>query len=185
MTLSPANFKTVYLALCLSGAMLLASCGFHLRGDYQLPEAMSSVYLTGANTELLRDLQRALQSSGAIIVTQASDATAVLKVLKETNEQRVLSLDKNGRAREYELHYRVIYSVQGQGNDFNIDERTVDLTRDYVFDSEAVLGNSREQATLVRDMQRDAVRLILLQLQASRSIPQARPAESSTGAGVQ
>lgn len=151
----------------------LSACGFHLRGDYQLPDEMSSVYLSAKNlhSELLLDLKRTLKTNGSQVVTDATLAQATIKIEKETLVERVVSVDNLGRASEYEIKLRLVYSVsvseKKPASAFSIKNRKLELIRDYIYDNEAVLGKSREKNVLIRDMQRDASRLIMLQIQAA------------------
>lgn len=158
-----------WLAVLLS----LSACGFHLRGAYQLPAELSSVYLSGKNqhSELLQDMQRILQSNGSQVVSDATKAQATINIEKENSAERVISVDSLGRAREYELKLEIVFSLSVQVENeiarFRIKSRKLELIRDYVYDNEAVLGKTREKAILIRDMQRDASRLIMLQIQAA------------------
>lgn len=152
--------------------MAVSACGFHLRGAFELPAEMSSVYISSASTSaLLLDLKQILETNGSTIATDATVATATIKIEKEQTAQRVLSVDSSGRAREYELKYTVVYSLStlsaAEDSTVIIDSKKLELIRDYVYDNQAVLGKSREKNVLLRDMQRDASRLILLQIQAA------------------
>lgn len=149
--------------------LLLAGCGFHLRGDYSLPPQMSHTYIEVANqnTELYRVLKRTLKVSGVDVVDSQQQAQSVLNMGNEQLEKRVLSVDTQGRAREYEINYQISFSVQANENKFSLAEQTLKLQRDFLFDTEDVLGKGREEATLIKDMQQDMVRLIMLRLQAA------------------
>jgi len=162
------NKKLFWLFLVLS----LTACGFHLRGAFQLPEELSTVYLGAkSSTVLVEDLRLILKTNGSLIVSDVTKANSSITIEKEKNTQRVISVDSSGRAREYELTYEVVFSVkthaENEKSKINIENKKLKLIRDYVYDSEAVLGKSREKNILIRDMQRDASRLIMLQTQAA------------------
>lgn len=150
-------------------AFTVSSCGFHLRGDYVLPSQMKHTFIqtTDKNSELFRALKRALKASGIQLVNTRQQAQAVLNLGTEKQVKRVLSVDTQGRAREYEINYQVTFNVSADENDFSISEQTLKLQRDFLFDTEDVLGKSREQSILIKDMQQDMVRLIMLRLQAT------------------
>ncbi|MDH5393508.1 MAG: LPS assembly lipoprotein LptE [Gammaproteobacteria bacterium] len=166
-----ARFKTGLFGLLMG--LMISACGFHLRGAYQLPDEMSSVYLGAQNlhSELLQDLRRILKANGSEIVNDASLAKTSIKIEKEKIIERVVSVDNRGRASEYEVKLEILYSVnvtaKDKSNAFKIKNRKLELIRDYIYDNEAVLGKSREKNVLIRDMQRDASRLIMLQIQAA------------------
>jgi len=169
------KYQYFFVKGLLSVMMLLmvTSCGFHLRGAFQLPAEMATVYLQAknANSELLLDIKRTLKTNGSVVVDDATKATASLKIESEKQTQRVISVDNHGRASEYELKFEVVYSLStlsaSEKNTIQIKARKLELIRDYLYDSTAVLGSSREKATLIRDMQRDASRLMMLQIQAA------------------
>ena len=157
---------------CLLLLLQLTACGFQLRGAFELPAALSSVYIDSrSSTPLLQDLKLILKTNGSSVVDDATAATSTIKIEKEESLQRVISVDSSGRAREYELSYKITFSVSaainGEHQKVMIENKKLELIRDYVYDSEAVLGKSREKNILLRDMQRDASRLIMLQIQAA------------------
>lgn len=147
--------------------VLLYGCGFHLRGQYQLNPALEKTWVQTAaeNSELVRQLRRQLRASGVALVKSADQASAVLRLSDEKQTRRVVSVDARGRAREYQISYSISFEVEGRGNDFALPQDSVSLTRDYLFDTEDVLGKGREEASLVKDMQQDIVRLIMLKLE--------------------
>lgn len=152
---------------------MLSACGFHLRGAFQLPDEMSLVYLSAKNrnSELLQDIRRTLKTNGSIVVGDATKAKASLKIKSEKQTQRVISVNSHGLASEYELKFEVIYSLNilngSELTAVRIKDRKITLIRDYLYDSSAVLSSGREKSVLIRDMQRDASRLIMLQIQAA------------------
>lgn len=152
--------------------LMLSACGFHLRGAMELPAELKSVYISAkSSTVLAEDLTTILETNGAAVLNDATAASATIKIEKEKNTERVLSVDSNGKGREYELQYTVVFSVMisvnAEKSRVVIDNKKLELVRDYIYDSSAVLGKSREKAVLMRDMQRDASRLIMLQIQAA------------------
>ena len=165
------SFKKNMLWLLI--LFMLSACGFHLRGDFQLPAEFSSVYLSAknSNSELLLDLKRILKTNGSLVTDDATKARATIHIENEISTQRVVSVDSQGRASEYELKLEIVFSVsvvdENERTSFSIKSKKLELIRDYVYDNEAVLGKSREKTVLIRDMQRDASRLIMLQIQAA------------------
>jgi len=158
--------------LCLLS--LLSACGFHLRGAYRLPASMTTTYVDAANenSELVRSLKRALQASDIHLVDSTQQAGAILRLFDERRTRRVISVDSRGRAREYALSYQVSFQLLATQQEPQQEpqqehaKQTLKLERDFLFDAEDVLGKGREEATLIRDMQQDMVRLIMLRLQA-------------------
>ncbi|VAW70004.1 hypothetical protein MNBD_GAMMA09-1728 [hydrothermal vent metagenome] len=171
---SAVVLKTIRLwlasLLCL---LLINSCGFKLRGAYHLPEAMQITYIEASQSksDFIRSLKRRLKSSDIAVVDAASDTAAVLKIFNEKKSKRIISVDSKGRAREYALLYSVSFSVKALKKDFEINEQVIQIEREFVFDTEDVLGNSREETKLYQEMEQDIIRLLLLRLQSKAQNP--------------
>ena len=157
-----------YFLLLIFSVSLLSSWGFKLRGAYELPAAMKVTYIESAqiNADLVRTLSIALKASKIKIVENKSADAAVLRLYKEHKEKRIVSVDSQGRARENTLTYALSFSLVAKQPMFEIAEQTISIERDFIFDPEDVLGNSRGESQLYEEMQEDLVRLILLKLQS-------------------
>jgi len=151
--------------------LFLTGCGFHLRGAYQLPEAMAKTYVqaNNQNSEFIRSLKRSLKANEVLLVETITEATALLTISSEAQNKRILSVDSRGRAREYELSYDIGFNVQDKVANFIVEQQQLKLEREFLFDTEDILGKGREESTLIKDMQQDMVRLILLRLQSVNS----------------
>ena len=104
----------VIVALCAA----TAACGFKLRGQQTFPfETINVPAATPLGVELKRNIAAA--SAQTKLVDSPTDAEAVLTVLSENQEKVILSLNTQGRVREYQLRYRVVFRVSSQkGLDF-------------------------------------------------------------------
>jgi LPS-assembly lipoprotein len=152
------------LALCVA----VAGCGFKLRGQQTFPFETISVPL---NTPLGFELKRniAAASDQTKLVDNVADADAVLSVLSEAQEKVILSLNTQGRVREYQLRYRVVYRVSSpKGLDF-IAPTSVLLTRDITFNDQ-VLAKESEEVQLYREMRSDLVQQIVRRLGAAQPL---------------
>jgi LPS-assembly lipoprotein len=145
----------------------IAACGFHLRGAYNLPEHLSPVYLDKDSMSLLlyKELRSTLRASGAELTEDETMAASVLEITQEQQTRDVISVDTLGRAREYRLLYRLTFTLQASGEAV-IDRSNIQLTRNLLFNPEAVLGVTEELENIYRDMIRDSTGQILLRLQA-------------------
>jgi len=167
MYMEKINFlNKLWPALLLTA--FLYGCGFHLRGAYQLPQVMQTTYIDAAqkNSSLIRTLKRSLKASDIVFSENRSDASAILRVGNEKKTRRTVSVDSQGRAREYTLTYAVSFSLKAKDDSFEMPEQTISIERDFLFDTEDVLGKSKEESQLYAEMEQDIVRLILLGLQS-------------------
>jgi LPS-assembly lipoprotein len=152
------------VALCAA----LAGCGFKLRGQQTFPfETISVPLSTPLGFELKRNIAAA--SDQTKLVDNVADADAVLSVLSEAQEKVILSLNTQGRVREFQLRYRVVYRVSSpKGLDF-IAPTSVLLTRDITFNDQ-VLAKESEEAQLYREMRSDLVQQIVRRLGAAQPL---------------
>ena len=83
--------------------------------------------------------------------------------MQEDTGQRVLSVSGRNVVREYEVFYRVFYSIQTKDKLIKSPQEEI-LTRDYTYDETLVLGKEREENLLREAIADDLVRIILMQL---------------------
>jgi LPS-assembly lipoprotein len=147
-------------------ALLLAACGFQLRGAQPLP--FSSLYVA-ENWELGAMLRRNIRSLGSTQLSASpQEAQAVFTLLGEAREKNILSLSATGRVREYQLRYRLAFKVHDlKGREF-ISPTEVVLVRDISFSDERVLAKEQEEVLLYRDMQNDMVQQVLRRMAAAK-----------------
>ena len=148
-------------------ALLLAGCGFQLRGVADVP--FESLYLPNATSGIALDLKRNIQiGTNAKVVDDPAKAEAVLQFTEEARQKEVLSLTGTGKVREFQLRYRVGFRVHdGKGGEF-IPQTSIALIRDITFNDTDVLAKEAEEQLLFRDMQSDMVQQIMRRLAASR-----------------
>ena len=115
------------------------------------------------HTLFYQKLRQKLRENGVELVDSPIDATTIFKVLDDDTGQRVLSVSALNIPQEYEVYYRVLYSVESDGNVLLApQERT--LTGDYTYDVTLVLGKEKEEQLLRESIASDLVRVILVQL---------------------
>ncbi len=151
-------------AVCL---LAISACGFHMRGATRLPAVVSAIYISGLDTNgaFAVDLKRQLKVNGVKAVEQAK-ATSVLKITRREQGRRVLTVGQDGKVREYELYLLISFEVNSREGSSLLENQTINLSRDFIFDQDDVLGKAAEQELIYDDMNSDAVRLIIYRLQA-------------------
>ena len=145
----------------------ITACGFHLRGAYTLPENLSPLFLDrdSMSQELYRELRSTMKASGAELTDDAATAASELKISLEKRSRDVTSVDTLGRAREYRLIYRLVFTLKASGETV-IDKSNIQLSRNLLFNPEAVLGRDLQIEEMYKDMIHDSSGQILLRLQA-------------------
>ena len=148
-------------------ALMLAACGFQLRGAQPLP--FSSLYVPADSWETGALLKRNIRALNSTQLTETpQEAQAVFTLLGEAREKNILSLSGTGRVREYQLRYRLAFRVHDlKGKEF-IAPTEVVLVRDISFSDERVLAKEQEEALLYRDMQNDMVQQLMRRMAAAK-----------------
>ncbi len=154
--------------LILGCALTLGACGFQLRGNASLP--FESLYIEGGQ-DIAVDLQRAIRPTTTKIMDKATEAQAVLQILNESREKRILTLSSAGRVNEFRLLYRVNFKIIDRAGRELLSPQQVELRRDITFNDSQTLAKESEEALLYRDMQTDAVQQIFRRMSAIRATP--------------
>lgn len=150
-------FKRLLLLILL---LSTAACGFHLRSLGALP--FDSIYVQSpSSTGITRDIKRQLAGSGVKVVSSPEDAQAILELMSEQNEKRILSLSGKGRVKEYEIFYKAIFRVKTSAAENWGPPQQVEQRRDFSYDDSALLAKDAEEQRLISDMRTEAVREIL------------------------
>lgn len=162
--------RALLIMLSLSAAITTASCGFQLRGSQTLP--VERLYLSlPVNSPIGAEITRVVRSStNASVVPNRKSAQAILELIAEQREREVLSINAQGRAREYQLRLRTIFRVVDQDGVELLVPTTLLARRDIAFNESEFLAKESEEALLYRDMQSDLVRQIVNRLQGIKIV---------------
>jgi len=165
------------LLAAAGAALLLAACGFQLRGAATYPftsvfvqrpttYGIGTLNIAGSVAPVVPDVIKGLTRNGVEIKARIEDADFAIHFLQVYFDKRVLSLSGGGRAREFELEYRVRYEfVDARGRAWG-EPGEITIRRDFSFAESQALAKETEEAQLVRDMQLDAATQILRRLQS-------------------
>jgi LPS-assembly lipoprotein len=168
------NAVRIVLATLL--AATLTGCGFHLRGSATYPFTsvfvqrpttfgVGTVNVAGSAAPVVPDVIAGLTRNGIEIKSKIEDADFAIQFRQVFFDKRVLSLSGGGRAREFELEYRVRYEfVDAKGRAWG-ESGEITIRRDFSFAESQALAKEAEERQLVRDMQLDAAAQILRRLQ--------------------
>jgi len=148
-------------------AMLLGGCGFHLQGRQPLPAQFANTYVDTQDeqTDFVQDLRKALIASQVNVIRTKGSAGATITVHEDELTERILSVSARNIPTEYELTYRVKFSVVS-GDKTLIDNEEISAMRDISFDEAQLLAKEREQEILREALARDLVALVMRRLAA-------------------
>jgi LPS-assembly lipoprotein len=165
----------VYAAV-LAVALTVSGCGFHLRGDsghYTLP--FPSLYVgLPESSPLAIDLKRNIRANGGTtVVGTAREADGVVEVLsnpEKTKTKSILSLNSNGRVRQYLLTYSIVFRVLDKQGAELLGPTQITLTRPIDFNETQLLAKEQEEALLYKDMQTDLVQQMMRRIAAVKTV---------------
>ena len=158
-------------ALTLLLALLLAGCGFQLRGSFSLP--FDTLHIAQPESSELRAAikRNIVASTQTRVVATAAVAQATLIVLADQSQKKIMSLNSAGRVREYQLERTFVFTVaNARGQEF-VPQSTIRITREMTFDDAAVLSKQAEETLLWRDIQNDMVQQLMRRLAAAKLKP--------------
>lgn len=155
-------------ALLSLSVLALSACGFQLRGTNGrgvIP--FKSIFLgAGTGGRLGVELRRYLRANDVGIAASAKEAEAVVDILSERVTRATISLNSQGRVRDYSLNYTVVFRVVDSTGRELAPSTPISLKRDLTFNESQVIAKEKEEEMLYRDMQSDAVQQILRRLSA-------------------
>jgi LPS-assembly lipoprotein len=164
----------VRLVIILFTMTLLASCGFHLRGEVPLAPPLKRMYLQSPDPygELARNLRLGLTAAGVQLTDSASQAATVLEILNEKTTQQLLSVGGTQQTRQYNLLLSVTFQVHSPKGKVLIAPQTVTDTQALTVQADQILGGSNEQNNLYQQMRQDIVFTLLNRLASQTATAQ-------------
>ena len=158
-------------------ALLLSGCGFHLRGSgpgASLP--FKAVYVQASDASpVSNDLRRYIASGGTKVAADPKSADALIAILSEGREKQILTLNSQGRVREYTLLSKLTFQVKDAANRELMPPTEVVARRVLSFNESQVLAKENEESALFRDMQSDLIQQMLRRVAALKSQGQPEP----------
>jgi LPS-assembly lipoprotein len=143
-------------------SLLLVGCGFHLQGAVKMPAGLQTVYIATSDqvTPFATELRDAFEQNGLRIASHAKEADAVVRVTRDDYGRRVLSVSARNTPAEYEVFYKVEYSIDRNGAEA-VPAQDLELTRNYSFDESLLLAKEHEEEIIRDAMAHDLAGLVL------------------------
>ena len=158
--ISLSSLKVTIVILTVS---LLSACGFHLRGDYSVPEELNKISVTSYDqySTFTRMMKGQLRMNDVEIVPPAEN-TPNLHIISESVGERTLSLYQNTRAAEIELTFYASYRVTIP--DLGSKTFSTSVTRSYLDNPLTALAKSVERDVIEDEMRQQAAKQMMRQL---------------------
>ncbi|MDA0146896.1 LPS-assembly lipoprotein LptE [Vibrio sp. LaRot3] len=157
------SLSTLKLTSVVLAASLLSACGFHLRGDYSIPEELETVSLTSYDqySSFTRMMKGQLRMSEVKVVPPA-EGIPNIHLLGESVGERTLSLYQNTRAAEKELTLNASYRVTIP--EIGSKQFSTSVTRSYLDNPLTALAKSVERDMIEDEMRKLAASQIIRQM---------------------
>ncbi len=159
--------RKITIVLLMLLLFVASACGYRLAGKADLDPVFEKTHISyqGRGREVAALIEKQFEANQYAIV-ERDQATAIVDVLYEHREREILSLDEDGKVREYELILQVGVSVKDADGRVLMNNQDIRLSRDFLFEINQLLGNTSEEQKIYEEMRADASRLILYRLQA-------------------
>lgn len=154
-------------AATLATVMLLAACGFAMRGVTPLP--FNSLYVgVPENTRFGADIRRSIRAASpdTRLVTQTKQADAILQVVDNSRSLREVSLNAQGRVEEYELGINFTFRLITNKGAAILPDTTLSIYREMPYDDQVVQAKDAQMESLYQSMQEALVGRLLRRLTA-------------------
>lgn len=153
----------------LAAALLLAACGFHLRGQGPLPPALAKVYIdyhagyTVLEPTLQKVLVERLRARGAEVVDEPDEDASVLNIYGVRQSQRTVSIGAQGQTLEYKLTVSTSFDLM-RGAEARVPRSSLSSSQSYTYTVTRLLSEEEERDRLTEALQADLADRILLQI---------------------
>ena len=148
--------------------ILLAACGFQLRGDPQT--GIKAMHLSAAGASGVHTLiRRTLTTGPTRLVATPAEAEAHLRILGEGREKTVATITGAGRVYEYQLRLVVDYEMRAPDRELPVIAPTrAEARRLITYSETAPVAKEVEEQLLFEDMQAELASRILRQVALAR-----------------
>lgn len=157
------------LTLTSTFLILLAGCGFQLRGSVKIPEWLSPIYISAKNpySELATELRRQLNSNGIETAETASAGQYTLHIKEISEARRTLAVDSRVDASEFRNEITLVYELTGKAGEIILgpDER-ISAGRNYQQSADRIESEAGRMDNLRREMYRSIALQVTWRLQS-------------------
>jgi len=154
------HYKT-FFRIIITGLIFfnLTACGFHLRGQNELPPALHTVYLQTDNPygQFESTLKQTLISAGVVMVDSPRAAPVTLSISKPVLANSMSTLGASNQTRVYTVVYTVTFSLMNAQGKVLFPATPITSTRSLTLSANQLLDSNSQLTLLEQEMQRDVI----------------------------
>lgn len=161
----------LYIAAIIGFNLLIASCGFHLRGMMDMPRWLNpvAVIIENAHHDLGTHLIDYMKSYNLTVYTEPALANYWIIIEQDNIQQTISSVSSSTTPRQYDLIYTVRFKLVRKKGEEIIPSSEVKVIRQFTLNSDRILGSNQEEELLKSEMRRDAAIQIINQISRESS----------------
>jgi LPS-assembly lipoprotein len=154
--------------LCVVGLVLLAGCGFHLRGSAAVPAVMQQqVYLqVNGGGEFPRSLAAALRAAKVDVLDTSTEGVATLAVPVAAFGSRLLTSGAVQRVGEYVVGFTVEFTLTDTQGKPVIPTQSISLSHEFAIDQTQFSAITSETEAIQRSLVREMTDAVMRRLEA-------------------
>ena len=155
--------RTVSVLVLAGIVSLLSACGYHLRGELALPPGMERVHVESSDPfgPLKRNVEKALERSGAKIESAPGDGIAEVSLTGVSIAPIVRSVSSNARVNEFTMLYHVELQITDGTGKVLMPKQVIEQSRVFTFDQTQAIGTGAEQDEIKKEMEREMTQAVV------------------------
>lgn len=144
----------------------LTGCGFHLREAFLLPAEYTPVSIEAPRKyrEFGSILEQEIRRANIPMANSSQNAKLLVKLSNVDEREDLLTASATGSPLERKLILRARVNWENPQGEDVIESEEFTLQRTFVYDDTAVLAKSREAQNLMRELERELSRRIILRM---------------------
>ena len=152
--------------------LTLTGCGFHLRGRVPLPPQFQHIYIQSETPydPFIIELKDSLEDMNVVVVDNPIRAKLTLHVIKQTTTNSLGNISASTNTRQYTIYYSVEFALLDEKQQPIIPANTLSTNRSLIVNSNAILGSSSEEQTLIKEMRKTIIQLMVAKLGARNTV---------------
>ena len=156
---SVSNWKHLQSVLLILFIASLTGCGFQLKQSAAIPASFGPVSISGIApySSLFKSMRNAMRQSSVEVISESDSANHKILIKNARSDRRVLSVDSDGKAAEYELTQSLTFSVTDSSNNVLIEPQKLSVNYFYTSSRNDVLSDNTEEDDLKLRMENNLV----------------------------